>query len=392
MKFIYLFILCNLSTNCFSQTAASSLKNTFVLNGQVTGRETGRMILKYQDSTNNWLSDTTCLKNGKFTFKGFIDQPTFAILGDPKYVNFGEVNTVTFFMEPKEMTVQLIEGDYENANFKGSNIQEDYKLFLKEENAVTQKWKSITEEREKLLLTLDSIQTDSIDTEIINRKLDLIRPKMDQRNQEMADIRYKYIAQFPDSYISAFFLALTNKRPSIEFQRAAYEKFSHKVKNSRYGQYLKDEIQRRILVDIGAAAPDFSGISPEGKTVQLSDLKGKIVLIDFWASWCVPCREGIPNLKKYYDQYNSKGFEIVTISIDRRKSDWERAVLEEKIPYFHNVLVNEEITNGYENVWRPIPSQILINQEGVIIWKKTADIEKDPKSLVGVLVEKFGGE
>lgn len=116
-------------------------------------------------------------------------------------------------------------------------------------------------------------------------------------------------------------------------------------------------------------------------------MKGKLVLLDFRASWCVPCREGIPVLKQYYDQYHSKGFEIVTISIDRRKSDWKEAVLEEKIPYFHNVLVNEEITKGYENVLLPIPSQILINREGIIIWKKTFNIEEGSKNLCTALSE-----
>lgn len=103
MKFIYLFILINLSSNCFSQTSSPSLKNTFTLNGQLKGRDTGRMILSYQqDSTNNWRSNTTWLKNGKFTFEGFIDQPTLGILGDPKYVDGGSVNSVFLFLEPKK--------------------------------------------------------------------------------------------------------------------------------------------------------------------------------------------------------------------------------------------------------------------------------------------------
>lgn len=72
MKFIYLFILINLSTNCFSQTPNPPIKNTFILNGQVSGRDNGRMILRYQDSTNNWISDTTCLKNGNSLSKDLL--------------------------------------------------------------------------------------------------------------------------------------------------------------------------------------------------------------------------------------------------------------------------------------------------------------------------------
>lgn len=371
MKFIYLFILCYLSSNCFSQTSSPSLKNTFTLNGQVKGRDNGRMILKYQDSTNDWMSDTTWLNNGKFTFEGFIDQPTLGILGDPKYVNGGAINTVLLFIEPTEMTVQLIEGDYENADLKGSDIQEEYKVFLKEKNKVNLKWEA------------------SVELEIGKEKLDQLRPKINKRDQEIEDIKYRFIAQFPNSYVSAYLLLFFDERPSIEFQRTAYERFSEKIKNSRYGKYLSDGIKRRSLVDIGALAPDFSGSDPEGKIITLSEMKGKLVLIDFWASWCAPCREGIPELKKLYDQYHSQGFEIVTISIYREKTDWKVAVLEEKIPYFHNVYVNDEITKGYENVLLPIPSQILINREGVIIWKKTFNIEEGYKNLSTALSENF---
>ena len=389
MKFISLFILCSLSSNCFSQTSSSSLKNTFTLNGQVTGRDTGRMILIYQDSTNNWISDTTWLKNGKFTFEGSIDQPTRGILGDPKFVNGGEVNSVGIFIEPKKMAVQLVEGDYENADLKGSDVQDEYKVFLNEEIKVKLKWKEITDEYDKLITLIYSNETVSTKSENQNEKLGRLRLKINQRDQEIEDIKYMFIAQFPNSYFSAYLLSFFQKRPSLEFQKAAYEKFSEQIKNSRHGKYLSDAIIRRSLVDIGVLAPDFSSSNPEEKKFTLSEMKGKIVLIDFWASWCIPCREGIPDLKKYYDQYHSQGFEVVTISIDRRKSDWEKAVLEEKIPCFHNVYVNDEITKRNENVYRPIPSQILINKEGKIIWKKTSDIEVDSKSLSSVLLENF---
>ncbi len=172
MKFIYLFILCNLSTNCFSQTSSSSLKNTFTLNGQVIGRDTGRMILSYQDSTNNWISDTTWLKNGKFTFKGFIDQPTVGSLGDPKYVPGGTINTVLLFLEPKKMTVKFVEGDYENADLKGSDVQDEYKVFLKEENKVKLKWKAITDEYDKLISLIysnETVSTKSISPDLFSK-------------------------------------------------------------------------------------------------------------------------------------------------------------------------------------------------------------------------------
>lgn len=264
------------------------------------------MILSYQDSTNNWLWDTTWLKNGKFTFKGFIDQPTLANLGDPKDINGGTINTVLLFIEPTEMTVQLIEGDYDKADLKGSDVQAEYKLFLKEKNKVDLKWEATSKEYDKLRAINNSKDEDFIEKTSI--KLNQITPKITLRDQEIEFLKYNYIRDFPHSYVSAYFLATFSKRPPLEYQKASFKKINNNLKKFRYGKLLKDEIEKRILVDIGAAAPEFSGSNPEGKIVKLSDLKGKFVLIDFWASWCVPCREGFPDLKKYYDQYNSKGF------------------------------------------------------------------------------------
>lgn len=387
MRLLVLFIVCNLCSNCFSQPSNSFPKNTFILNGQVIGRDTGHIILSYQDSTNLWINDTNWLKDGKFFFKGFISQPTLAVLGDPKYVNGQEINSVSLFLEPKEMAVRFKEGDYENADLRGSNTQEEYKIYLKEKNEVQLKWKAITDEYERISIIDHSIETDSMEKERINKKLKQIRPKLAEKDQELENIKYSYIAKFPNSYISAYFLAFFQKRPTLKFQKATYEKFGDNVKNSRYGKYISAGIKRRLLVDMGAFAPDFSAYTFEGKLLKLSEMKGKYVLLDFWASWCIPCREGIPDLKKYYDLYHSKGFELIAISIDRRKSDWEKALLEEKMPYFYNVLVNDEISQGYENVFLPIPSQILINREGVIIWKLTADVEDEFISLKNILKE-----
>lgn len=188
MKFIYIFILFNFSSNCYTQTLSSSLNNTFILKGEVTGRSKGRMILNYQDSTNVWIHDTTWLKNGKFSFKGFINQPTLGILGDPKYVNGREVNSVRLFLEPKQMTVKLTEGDYESADLKGSGTQEDYNVFLKQKNEVEIKLDSITDKFDKLSTIYNSDQRDSIGKIIIDEKLDQIRIKMNKEYQEIENI------------------------------------------------------------------------------------------------------------------------------------------------------------------------------------------------------------
>lgn len=287
------------------------------------------------------------------------------------------------------MTIKLTEGNYENGDLKGSETQEEYKLFLRQKEGEAHKLTSIVNKLTEVENIYNSAQTDSIEKITLEETLNRLRTEMDKINLQITDITYRYFAQHPDSYITAYLLFYLNDRPSTKFYEQAYAKFSDKIKNSRYGKYISDDIKRRLLVEVGALSPDFTALDIDGNKITLSALRGKTVLLDFWASWCIPCREGIPELKKFYEQYYPAGFEIITISVDRRIGDWKKGVADEKIANFYNVHVNEEITKGYENIFLPIPSQILINGEGTIVWKKTSNKVTDEKSLGNQLAEIF---
>jgi thiol-disulfide isomerase/thioredoxin len=119
---------------------------------------------------------------------------------------------------------------------------------------------------------------------------------------------------------------------------------------------------------IGEQAPDIAIADAQGKTVKLSSLKGKLVLIDFWASWCGPCRAAMPSLRNVYAAYKAKGFEIYGISLDQKKTDWKKAVAADKTTWIH---VNEP--GGWETPtarkWNieKLPSSFLLDKEGKII-------------------------
>ena len=95
-------------------------------------------------------------------------------------------------------------------------------------------------------------------------------------------------------------------------------------KSKMYKELLND--MRAANLKEGSIAPDISGRTTEGKEFSLSDFGDKYILLDFWASWCNPCRKEIPNLKKLYKEYADKGFQIISISIDKKKADWEKAL------------------------------------------------------------------
>ena len=147
-------------------------------------------------------------------------------------------------------------------------------------------------------------------------------------------------------------------------QKPWYEAFSDEAKASRYGQMVKDELYP--VGKAGTTVPDFKVKDADGQEVTLASLREgkKYVLIDFWASWCGPCRREIPNLKEQYKNYADKGFDIVSISIDKKKADWEKALQEEQLPW-HNFLDDGSVADLYKV--SSIPAMYLIDAEGVMV-------------------------
>lgn len=149
---------------------------------------------------------------------------------------------------------------------------------------------------------------------------------------------------------------------------------------------LKKRINTATGFGRGEVAPDFVQKTPDGKDLKLSDLRGKIVLVDFWASWCGPCRKENPHVKKLYEKYNHRGFEVLGVSLDRTKASWERAIKQDGLEWEHVSDLKgwkNEVAKMYSV--SSIPHTILLDEEGRIIARKL----RSPQ-LEQILAEIFG--
>lgn len=142
-----------------------------------------------------------------------------------------------------------------------------------------------------------------------------------------------------------------------------YEK-SHPIASSE----LKERVERVRAFSIGGVAPDFTQNTVEGEPMSLSDLRGKVVLVDFWASWCGPCRKENPNVVRLYNRYKDRGFDVLGVSLDRTKDRWVNAIKSDKLPWHH---VSD--LKGWQNAVakdynvRSIPYTLLLDAEGRIV-------------------------
>ncbi|MFC5270137.1 redoxin domain-containing protein [Adhaeribacter terreus] len=180
-----------------------------------------------------------------------------------------------------------------------------------------------------------------------------------------------FIRRNPNSIMSVYStLTLINPEEQYAFADSMLTIYKKTQPNSKYTKALNERLTKLGSVTVGSMAPDITLATPEGGTKSLSSLKGKYVLIDFWASWCGPCRRENPNVVKMYNKYKDKGFEIFGVSFDQSKEKWVKAIADDKLTWPHvSDLKGWESAAGKLYNITAIPHTVLIDKEGKIIAK-----------------------
>lgn len=352
--------------------------SSFKLVGSIN-RDSGNICLWYPDSLGHWKKDTVTIHNGGFEFSGVLYEHSFCWLKDPV-----KENSIGIFLEPTNQKIILDEEDINNFKLTGSYTQQQADTLEQRLEKINARYKEWIAEYDTIISHLRKTK-DSVYKKHLLRKLDSIV----DRNGIISLSRTKEIMAFinthPDSYVSTSYLVsyLDSREITTDSLERIYNRFSGKIKASYTGRLILQKLNKRKLT---IKAPDFSISDYNNKNISLSDYRGKYVLIDFWATWCVPCIKQIPELKVLQNKYNNKGFQIICISIDTSFQKWVEAIKKYKIESFRHVLGNDDIAAKYPNTKQPIPNQILLNREGIVVWN-SFDTSKELKV---VLAKEFG--
>ena len=196
----------------------------------------------------------------------------------------------------------------------------------------------------------------------------------------------KIMLNYPDYNFAAFvtYYQFQIFNYSLDTMTLIMDGFSETVKKSEYFKYLLPLYNNLKRVSIGQPAPPFQVPNQVGNTISLADFKGQFVLLDFWASWCKPCREDNPKLVRAYNEVKDRNFEIVSVSVDKDRKKWLQAIEKDQTHWVHlsNVQGWDEVSTSYGV--KAVPQNFLINPEGIIIDKNIV-IDELTEKLKGIL-------
>lgn len=334
--------------------ACQATKDEFSIKGSIEGVETGKVYLQKIVNGRPESIDTADVVNGKFTFSGKMETPDIRVLrlNEQDYI-------AQLFLDNAEVKIAAKKDSMQAAKISGSPSQDIFQAYLDELESMNKEMALIQDRYQKAMSASNKEEEKKV-------KVDY-QALMDN----MKLYTKNFVKEHNQSVVSAYItlVQLSNQVESAELDSILF-KFPQEISKSEYVVKLKEIADGMRTTAIGQVAPDFTMNDPQGKPIQLSSLKGKVVLIDFWASWCGPCRQENPNVVKLYQQYHDKGFEILGVSLDRKKEDWERAIKDDQLAWLH-VSDLQYWQNNAARLYavNAIPQTYLLDKEGKIIGK-----------------------
>lgn len=361
---LLLLLVCLLMISC-----GGKKESGYKLSGTVRGADTGLVYLQKMDSVTWVIIDSARLDKGAFTFTG-----TLLLPEKHKLVIHGLPYTYSVFLENSDIEVVVNADSTAKIEITGSSSQALLDQFIAKTDSVQQKMNDLDTEYSR---------ADSIGDTLSLKK---IEAQFTQMDQDIKNMIISFAKNNGKSVISSYVVIQNSYRFELPELELVYAGLDTTILSSVYAKAVKKRIGILRSVQIGQPAIEFTMNDPSGNPVSLSSFRGKFLLIDFWASWCSPCRAENPNVVKAYQAYSSKGFDVLGVSFDRDKNKWEKAIQDDHLTWTH-VSDLKYWANAAGKMYgiNSIPANVLLDQNQIILARnlKGEELMKKLEELFG---------
>ncbi|ESU25001.1 putative lipoprotein/thioredoxin [Flavobacterium enshiense DK69] len=345
--------------------------NEFLITGKAEGIENGKMaILQIQNEAGPVSKDTVKIENGKFEFKGeFKEGPEIGFL-----VIDGLNNMVPFILENGEIDITVDKDTVQKSKIGGTANNDKFQEYNDGSNVIFKKMIAFRKANQQKFMDAQKAK----DTAVMN--------SLSKQNfgfqKDMDKFSEEFVEKNPTTFLSVLLLENFIGRQTLETDKIVklYNALSTDVKKTKCGMRVNEHVNRQKAVNTDSVAPDFAAPTPEGKTVSLKESLGKVTIVDFWASWCSPCRQENPNVVALYNEFHAKGLNIIGVSLDKDADKWKEAIAKDKLTWTQvsNLKHWQEPIAKLYNV-ESIPATFILDASGKIVAKDLRGAELKAK-------------
>lgn len=354
-------------------------KNEYIITGTIKGLENGKtVILEKQDETGQLKPiDTVKITDGEFTFTGSTKEPELHLIQVENIQG-----KVPFILENGDIELTLKKDSINNSSVGGTYNNDELNAYREDGMKIQKKMLKFQKDNMQKITAAQQKK----DTAVVNS----IRKEYSKFQEEFVALSNKYVETHPKAFISILIIEsmFGNIDSDVKEINDYYSKLDVSLKTTKAAKSLKSKIDMALKpvtppsTEIGSIAPDFTAPNPKGEYIALNKFVTKVTVIDFWASWCGPCRQENPNMVKLYAELHSKGLEILGVSLDEDATKWKEAIAKDKLTWdqISNLKKWEDpIANLYKI--QSIPATIIIDKSGKIVAKDLRGAELRAKVL-----------